>query len=253
MSKLIDLTGKEFGSWKVLKRGPNKAGGKATWECLCQACGNIKFVDGSHLRGGHSTNCGCLRVEALRRSRIKDETGHRYGKLVVLEKDITPEGKEGLYWKCQCDCGNIITVKGDYLRNGDTQSCGCIISKQEMNITKLLTSKNIQFQRQYSFPDLLSKKNSKLYFDFAIFNNNQLLYLIEYDGEQHFNEKHAWNSESYTRNKNNDIIKNQYCFEHNIPIIRIPYDSKYTINDLILETTRFLFTKDNAEEYYSSH
>ena len=28
-------------------------------------------------------------------------------------------------WKCQCDCGNIINIRGDYLRTGHTQSCGC--------------------------------------------------------------------------------------------------------------------------------
>lgn len=49
----------------------------------------------------------------------------------------TPEEKprdvESIYWVCSClHCNrkNVI-VKGDYLRNGDTISCGCIVSKNE--------------------------------------------------------------------------------------------------------------------------
>lgn len=43
---------------------------------------------------------------------------------------------------------------------------------------------------------------------------------------------------------------NNYCFRNNIPIIRIPYDAKYTITDLKLETTRFLLTPENEQSYY---
>ena len=49
-----------------------------------------------------------------------------------------------------------------------------------------------------------------------------------------------------------DLIKNQYCFTHNIPIIRIPYNAEYFVSDLILETTRFLLTPDNEKEYYKN-
>lgn len=52
-NKLIDLTGKQFGDWKVLKYlGDN------TWLCKC-SCGNIKEVLGSNLRNGTSKSCGC--------------------------------------------------------------------------------------------------------------------------------------------------------------------------------------------------
>lgn len=82
---------------------------------------------------------------------MKDETGKQYGRLTVLRRGITPLGKYGVYWECRCLCGNIITVKGDYLRNGDTQSCGCIISKGEENIQKILTAHNVKFIHQFNF------------------------------------------------------------------------------------------------------
>ena len=49
-----------------------------------------------------------------------------------------------------------------------------------------------------------------------------------------------------------NLIKNKYCFDNNIPLIRIPYNAEYTIDDLKLETTRFLLTPENEEEYYNS-
>ena len=38
----------------------------------------------------------------------------------------TRDKKGYLKYKCQCDCGNICEVQGQYLRSGDTKSCGCL-------------------------------------------------------------------------------------------------------------------------------
>ena len=42
--------------------------------------------------------------------------------------------------------------------------------------------------------------------------------------------------------ENSDKLKNQWCVDHNIPLIRIPYThfSKICIDDLKPETTQFL-------------
>lgn len=55
-----------------------------------------------------------------------DLTGQRFGKLTVLERDYQHPDKKRAYWKCQCDCGNIITTRGESLRTGHTTSCGCV-------------------------------------------------------------------------------------------------------------------------------
>ena len=56
--------------------------------------------------------------------RIKDLTGQKFGKLIVLE--ITPERRNRqVVWKCLCECGNITYVVGQALRTGHTQTCGC--------------------------------------------------------------------------------------------------------------------------------
>lgn len=93
-------------------------------------------------------------------------------------------------------------------------------------------------------------KCGKLRFDFYIKNK----YIIEYDGKQHFQAIDFFGGEEeFYQRREHDLIKNKYCFDNNIPLIRIPYDAEniYTVDDLILETTRFLLTPKNENEYYS--
>lgn len=54
-----------------------------------------------------------------------DLTGKKFGRLTVLLS--TGENRRGhAVWMCKCDCGKIIEVRSDYLRKGDTKSCGCL-------------------------------------------------------------------------------------------------------------------------------
>lgn len=41
-------------------------------------------------------------------------TGQKFGKLIVLEK--VQEGKNKGKWECQCECGNIVSVRGRNLK-----------------------------------------------------------------------------------------------------------------------------------------
>ena len=58
------------------------------------------------------------------RHRIVNIAGQRFGRLIA----ISPEwhGPDAWFWICRCDCGASITTRGMSLRNGDTQSCGCL-------------------------------------------------------------------------------------------------------------------------------
>ena len=257
MSKLIDLTDQDFGYWHVLYKMPSEKGKKTRWFCKCTACGNEKPVQATHLRSGNSTNCGCIRMKKMRASRIKDEKGKTYGRLYVVREATIEEkprnDRYGVYWNCTCSCGreNVI-VFGDYLRNGDTQSCGCMNSKNESKIAMMLDEINISYKQQIKFEDLSTTGRAcdRLMYDFGIYNQNNLIYIIEFDGIQHFEEGHFKNDYNITHN--NDLLKNKYCFDNNIPLIRIPYNIDYNLNDLKLETTRFLLTPENEKEYYES-
>ena len=65
-------------------------------------------------------------------SKFKDLTGQRFGKLMVVSRAddyIKPNGNKIIQWRCVCDCGNEVVVRGEYLRSGDTKSCGCLTSE----------------------------------------------------------------------------------------------------------------------------
>ena len=107
----------------------------------------------------------------------------------------------------------------------------------------------MKYKQEYIFNDC--RDTNPLPFDFAIEDKNGRAYLLEYDGGQHFEEISHWGKLEDRRK--HDLIKNQYCFKNNIRLIRIPYDTKYTIDDLKPETTRFLLTPENEQDYYNNN
>lgn len=61
----------------------------------------------------------------------KSKVGNRYGRLTVLEVDHSKNGgKQGYYYICKCDCGNICSVRGNILGK-NTNSCGCLKKEQD--------------------------------------------------------------------------------------------------------------------------
>ncbi|KKL78600.1 hypothetical protein LCGC14_2023190, partial [marine sediment metagenome] len=87
MRQKLELTGQTFGRLKVLKFDSIKRTG-LYWDCCCK-CGNKKTIRVDHLTSGETVSCGCYRAEnnsVLMKDRIKvrDFSGKRYGKLVVL-------------------------------------------------------------------------------------------------------------------------------------------------------------------------
>ena len=149
-------------------------------------------------------------------------------------------------WHCKCDCGQECDVNISNLTGGLVKSCGCQwhTSAEIINIKNLLDSINIKYQTEFK----VITNNRHFYFDVYVDNK----YFIEYDGEQHFKYKTSgWNNkENFDQTRERDLLKNKYCFEHNIPLIRIPYGAKYQLEDLLLETTHFLLTSANEKIYY---
>lgn len=61
-------------------------------------------------------------------AKLIDLTGHKYGRLTVIEFSHfkrSPSGHKDAYWKCKCDCGNVVIKPSGRLRNGNVRSCGC--------------------------------------------------------------------------------------------------------------------------------
>jgi hypothetical protein len=105
----------------------------------------------------------------------------------------------------------------------------CKESKGESKIRNFLIANNINYQYQYKINKCRNIR--PLLFDFAIFINNRL-FLIEYDGIQHFIAMKLFGGKNkFNILQKNDKIKNKYCLENNIHLLRI----KYTDYDYIEE------------------
>lgn len=221
MSKVIDLTGEKFGEWTVLERSGSDKRGQALWKCKC-SCGTIKNIVGSTLRNKTSSSCGCKRTLNSKENNGKfvNEVGNRYGKLIVVEKDIERSGRgHRAYWICKCDCGNYKTVSSKCLRDGKTKSCGCLLSAGEETIAKYLSSHEIKYEPQYKvfINDILYR------FDFALLNGELVNCLIEYNGIQHYDEEHLHWGQTIDVTQQRDSVKRKWAEENNIPLYVIPY------------------------------
>lgn len=236
------LQGQRFGRLLVLEEAGRTDNQNVLWKCKCD-CGNETIVMATSLLQGKTQSCGCYNKERISETSRKDITGQRFGKLVAIEPTELRTKEQKVIWKCQCDCGAITTVAIDALTGGRTKSCGCTKSFGEELIAKLLTLNQMNFKKEKTFDDCLSCINgAKLRFDFWV--NEK--YLIEYDGKQHYDYGEGWNTEEkYLQTHLYDQIKNEYCFEHKIPLIRIPYThlSKLCLEDLLLETSQFIIKK----------
>jgi predicted Zn-ribbon and HTH transcriptional regulator len=114
-------------------------------------------------------------------------------------------------------------------------------SKGENVINKYLEKLNYNYQREYVDREVTSSTGRVLRFDFALLSDNNVLALIEYDGEQHyrpvtFNGIDVNRAEAlHDKTKRHDQIKNTYCQQHNIPLIRIPYWEFDNIESILTE------------------
>ena len=83
-----------------------------------------------------------------------------------------------------------------------------------------LENNNINYSRQHKFEGCVYK--NKLPFDFYLPNYNCC---VEYDGIQHFVSSEFFGGEEKLKYiQNNDKIKNEYCNDNNIRLIRIKYN-----------------------------
>lgn len=93
----------------------------------------------------------------------------------------------------------------------------------------LLDSWEIEYETQKTFDNCRNKR--KLLFDFYIKDANLL---IEYDGEQHYFPVRGGMKQFNITNKN-DYIKDLYCLNNNINLLRIPYYKKDDIPYILFD------------------
>lgn len=65
----IDMVGRKYGKLVVLRENGRSHNRSVKWECICD-CGKVVTVDGTSLRNGHTTSCGCNRYRKLNKYSI---------------------------------------------------------------------------------------------------------------------------------------------------------------------------------------
>lgn len=85
--------------------------------------------------------------------------GLKFNKLTILEYSHRLLSKD--YYKCTCDCGNIITSSYFNLKYGNTKSCGCIRK------TRSGLSKTVEYDAWLSMIDRCVNTENKRFEDYG--------------------------------------------------------------------------------------
>ena len=220
-SNFKDLTGTETKCFKIISRAPNGSNYRVRWNCQCKICGEYCIKEGTNVQRDQS--CGCLRKQNIRKALRKDLSKQKFGKLTAIKYSGKSNISGNAIWVCLCECGNTCKVDSNNLTTLHTYSCGCIkYSIGVHNILNILQNNNIEYQMEYSIP---GKYDGCPYrFDFAIIKNNQIIRLIEFDGEQHYRSGRGYmDVENLQKRQERDNRKNKWAIDNNIPLVRIPY------------------------------
>lgn len=152
------------------------------------------------------------------------ETFEEYGYTLIDDEYINNTQKLNVI----CPQGHNTYISWTLFKMGvRCQKCNC--SSGESEIAKVLDDNNIHYIVQYFFKDCRDKK--ALPFDFYIPDKN---ICIEFDGEQHYKPCSKFGGEDgFNIRKKHDEIKNKYCKDNGIDLIRIPYFDFKNIRKII--------------------
>jgi hypothetical protein len=136
----------------------------------------------------------------------------------------------------------IITcpIHGDFTQTplSHIQGYGCTHcgeSQGEKAIAKFLDKNDISYYRQHKFNDC--KNVFELPFDFYI---PSIRTTIKFDGKQHFQPMEFFGGlEAYNKLITNDKIKNDYCEDNYIDLVRVKYDQLDNIESYLNEVFRY--------------
>lgn len=196
-------------------------------EYICDDCGNKKSTAYHNYRRTRIKNnnrdiCNkCAITKAHIKYRLKQED--------IIKRLYEINGDKYTYENLFYVNNNtkvLVTCKkhGDFLASPENllyNKSGCPIckeSKGEIMIAKYLDEHNINYLREYTFKNL--KNVLPLRVDFYLEDRNLV---IEFDGEQHYNYKPDYHKTfcGFIKTRNRDIIKNKYCEDNNIKLLRL--------------------------------
>lgn len=231
----------KYGALTIIEDTTNRNNsGSIIYRCKCD-CGNDNYLIPSEELTKKINNNTLYCSNSIHR--IKDLTNQIFGDLIAIEPDKTTLNKNGnVKWLCKCTRCNrsdLVSIRSHDLVEGKSKTCGCgcNVSRGANKILSILSNSSYTIKPEVTFLDLINPDtNNKLRYDFGVYYEDKLQYLIEYDGEQHFyyqDSQSSWNTkDNFIKTKQRDEIKNIYCKKNNIKLYRIPYYDINSINTL---------------------
>ena len=223
IDEILDKFNKDVGSEYTLVDRDYK-NMKTKMKIRHEVCGNEWYSDMCDMLGERGTRCpkcAAKRIGKMKRKTNEDFIEEIYNlvgdEYVLLEEYKTAVTKVDLL---HAECGKIYNVEPNRCPHCNLKRKS---SKGEMKIEDFLISKDINYIREYRIDECRYKL--PLPFDFAIMDkDNNLKYLIEFDGRQHYELIEMWGGKSSLDEiKTKDNIKNKYCLDNKINLIRIPH------------------------------
>lgn len=223
---------------------------------ICNTCNyNWKVLISNHIRrtSGCPRCAGGIRCTAETvKNRGLEIFGNKYDYSLVTD-ELVRNARSKIPVKCN-KCQKIWNVKIDSHLNNRTECPHCKRSVGEEACIAVLQKHSFPFCPQVRLKSLGRKS-----FD-ILFEHRDRKYLIEFDGEQHFepNEHFHDNMEAFKERQESDILKSRVCVEEGYYLIRIDYSQinhveTHIINAIEMMTQPGIYFSTSFLYHYISH
>ena len=217
--------------YELLSDENSISGYKSYISYVCPKHGEKTMSVGNMINGKKCRECFNERASERYRMNIDIviERVDMCGGVLINPDDYINNSTRNLRIKCPC-CGNEFITSFVLFTQHGGKCCDSCYKKEsigERKIREYLELNDIVYEQEKYFPDCIDERY--LRFDFYLPDDN---IVIEFDGEQHFNDNHYFVYDA-SKNKLHDDIKNDYCISKGIKIIRIPYWDINNIEDIL--------------------
>jgi len=202
----------------------------------CQKCKSVSLA----------TQQTLTREEVINRCNRVHNFKYLYDDMVYIKNNIK------IIITCK-EHGKFLMVPAKHFMGRGCPICSKSFSSGELKVKQILEELHIDYKNNEQFAGLIGDYRP-LKYDFYL---EQLHLIIEYDGEFHSNYKCAFDAKNLSENemyrrflkiRRYDLIKNKYCEDNNIPLLRISY-KKYSYKLIRKEIINFLNL--NGTTYYT--
>lgn len=190
-----------------------------------KVCGKIRTITPANFLSGHRCSycAGLYEDTQTYKEKIKKLYGNEYS--LISEYNKASEMVTIRHNKCNYEWNTNAT---NFIQ-GKSHCPKCQESKGERTVAEILDRYHVKYIQQYVFNDCKYKR--VLPFDFYLPDYNLC---IEYDGKQHYVKNEFFNDhDPFDERQIKDHIKNEYCKQHHINMLRIPYNHTKPLETII--------------------